>query len=85
MLRWVLLFMGWQDCFVDRVEGEYAIIEWGDETFSDVPLQDLPKGCGEGSRLLYVPRLIGMEARPVRYHFKPASALECVQTGGQHD
>jgi len=35
---------------VDRIEGEYAVLEIGDEMF-DVPIEDLPEGIKEGDRL----------------------------------
>ena len=75
---WLLLMLGWKNCIIDRIEGEYAVIEWADQTHSDVNLRDLPKGCREGSKLLYVLRRERLESKKERYDFKPAGALECV-------
>ena len=37
---------------VDRIEGPYAVVEWRDATFTEVPIAALPSGTTEGARLL---------------------------------
>ncbi len=37
---------------VDRIEGEYAVVEWDVDGFADVPLGLLPPGVREGDQVL---------------------------------
>ena len=38
---------------VDRVEGDMAVIEWRVDAFTDLPMDLLPPGTAEGSRLAF--------------------------------
>ncbi|MCB9779974.1 MAG: DUF3006 domain-containing protein [Alphaproteobacteria bacterium] len=37
---------------VDRVEGDVAVIEWSADHWSELPVEALPPGAGEGDALL---------------------------------
>ncbi|NOY26831.1 MAG: DUF3006 domain-containing protein [Oligoflexia bacterium] len=37
---------------IDRIEGDWAVVEWPDGTFSDLPLALFPTGTREGQSLV---------------------------------
>ena len=37
---------------IDRIEGDFAVVEWSESLLSDVPLSVLPKGVAEGDRIV---------------------------------
>lgn len=37
---------------IDRIEGPVAVLEWHDLTITEVPVEVLPPGAGEGDRVL---------------------------------
>ncbi len=56
---------------VDRIEGSVAVLEWQDFGVTEVPVELLPPGVGEGDRLLLRARSLppvsadrGPETRP---------------------
>lgn len=77
MLVWLLVLLGWKNCVIDRIDGDFAVMEWSDESFSDVPLAALPYGCSEGSRLVHTPSVQTRKPNPTRVDFRPAGPDEC--------
>ncbi len=37
---------------IDRIEGPVAVLEWRDMTITEVPVDVLPPGAGEGDRVV---------------------------------
>ena len=52
---------------VDRIEGEHAVLEWSEGSWSSLPVQLLPPGVREGDRLrlrLHRKRVRGLRTSP---------------------
>ncbi|MDP2312783.1 MAG: DUF3006 domain-containing protein [Pseudomonadota bacterium] len=37
---------------IDRIEGPYAVLEWGDVGVTEIPITALPSGAQEGDRIV---------------------------------